>query len=181
MTPLTPEQSELAAVHCGLVPWVVSRMLRAGLVRAERSDLISAGDMALVMAAQRWQAKGKFTTYAYHAIHNQIITIYRLGNKRSGASAEREHDSGSEELTIWKPSHYALDAAIAQFELLAIVRPIRRGVIRRWGATPITTEADRIRRCLMRRGLYGAALELYSLSRSTDDSIHRHKNAKGAK
>ena len=88
------ETESCILAHLWIVRSIAAQLKQTMLYSAEWDELISAGNLALVKAAHRYQARNgcKFSTYAFKFIRGDMI--------RSFTRIDGHHDSG---LIQWEP------------------------------------------------------------------------------
>jgi RNA polymerase sigma factor (sigma-70 family) len=82
------EVNDLVSQNLGIVGRVVGRVVAAGLRPwIEASELVSAGQMALVLAARDESRRGDFGPFAYRAVRHAVIDeLRRLSIRQHGRS-----------------------------------------------------------------------------------------------
>ena len=116
MKTLTSDQQQLVAENLGLVPYVIKKCvsLPSHDSTYDYDDLYQIGCMGLCKAAATTTGQGKFSTYAYKVIRNEIYNalIY---------AARRVHSTYIETMQ-GKETEYMYDAASSQAILESLER-----------------------------------------------------------
>lgn len=91
MNALTKEESELVTANMALVPYTLKKFISVapGNHRLEYDDLMQIGNLALCRAAQKYDGRTRFSTFATTVIRNALIDAVR--------------DANSDNVHLWQP------------------------------------------------------------------------------
>lgn len=99
MRVMTDEERTLVETHMGLVESVLQRYItpRPDISGMEHDDLFQVGSLALCRAAQKYDGRCKFSTFAYAVVKNSLIDYCRsiMGKTRHTISLEQSFDDSS--------------------------------------------------------------------------------------
>ena len=96
MNGMTPEQTKLVTDNLRFAHYMARRFLASGI---EYDDLVSTAYIGLIKAAQRYDGRAKYSTYASVVIRNEILMELRRQKKNvatlplNAPIAIRTHDS----------------------------------------------------------------------------------------
>ena len=79
MRVMTDEERSLVETHMGLVESILQRHItpRPDISGMEHDDLFQVGSLALCRAAQKYDGRCKFSTFAYAVVKNSLIDYCR--------------------------------------------------------------------------------------------------------
>lgn len=95
MRVMTDQERTLVEEHMGLVETVLQRHItpRPDIPGMEHDDLFQIGSLALCLAAQRYDGRCKFSTFAYIVVKNSLIDHCRNAMAKQGCRIPLEASS----------------------------------------------------------------------------------------
>ena len=152
MRVITDEERTLVETHMGLVESVLQRYItpRPEIPGMEHDDLFQVGSLALCRAAQKYDGRCKFSTFAYAVVKNSLIDYCRsiMCQQRSVISAERVTEDGDRvSLLEALPDPQAIADSAEAHELLRTL-----------------TDAKQRYRGIARKGVQAIEMQIYDYS-----------------